>query len=195
MRRGAGREAPEPSAHLERALIPAHPDAQRRRGGCLRSPFKFTIMDSKSPTKAPRLTHLGVPVCWRRSCRLGADGGRRPWVQVERRGSAEPSSSLLLALTDPLQRREERRMKPYSFLFFSMTRQRRNSSPSPPSLAMPSRALRKRRHRVSLRSRRRVTRFATRVREAPTAGPRTSHLFHPTQRFPFTLITVFTLKR
>lgn len=100
--------------------------------------------------KASRLTHLWVPVCWWRSCRLVGDGGRWLSVQVERRGSTEPSSSLLLALTDPLQKREERQMKPYSFLFFlSMTRQRRNNSP-PTALAMPSRAFRKMRHRFGL---------------------------------------------
>lgn len=47
---------------------------------------------------------------WRRKVAVGS--GRET-------GSTEPSSSLLLALTDPLQKREERPMKPYSFLFFS----------------------------------------------------------------------------
>lgn len=131
MRRGRGRKRRVSPARIWSQ--PSFWPIQMRQGRCFSSLLTFTRINSKSPTKASRLTHLCVPVCWWRSCRLLGDGGRWLSVQVERRGPTEPSSSLLLALTDPLQKREERQMKPFSFLFSrSMTRQRRNSLPLPP---------------------------------------------------------------
>ena len=51
---------------------------------------------------------------WRRKVAVGS-GREKGFYGTE-------LTSLLLALTDPLQKREERQMKPYSFLFFSLSR-------------------------------------------------------------------------
>lgn len=88
-------------------------------------------------TNASRLTHLCVPVCWWRSCRLLADGGRRLSVQVERRGfyrtELQPPARSHRSATETGGASDETIFLP---LFLSMTRQRRNNSPSPPSLSL-----------------------------------------------------------
>lgn len=59
--------------------------AEAPPGGYFRSLSKYRTINYKSRAKASRLTHLCVPVCWWRSCRLVGDGGRWLSVQVERR--------------------------------------------------------------------------------------------------------------
>lgn len=122
MRQGGGRERRmmSPSAHLERAVIVAHPDAQRRRGGDFSSLSKFRRNQLYKANKTRRVSPIYVSRCAGGApagCSLTEEGGCR--FRWRDGGSTEPSSSLLLALTDPLQKREERQMKPYSFLFFS----------------------------------------------------------------------------
>lgn len=129
-------------------------------------------------------------------CAGGAPAGwwqteeRRLSVQVERRGSREPSSSLLLALTDPLQKREERRMKPYSFLFSlddtteeerlslsSLSRDAFTCTPeTPPALRCACWA------------------SDDAFCQTPTGGQQTQHPFYITERFTFQMISVFVLK-
>lgn len=77
-RRGGGRKRRmSPSAHLERAFIPAHPDAQRRQGGYSRSVFKFTTINDKSVASHPFMGP-GVLVAllqagrWRRKVAVGS---------------------------------------------------------------------------------------------------------------------------
>lgn len=165
----------------------AHDEPQRASGAsgdcgpsrCAEAPrgrFQLAVQIQKKSIIQGEQTRCVSPIYVSRcaggapaGCSLTEEGGCRfRWTDE---GSTEPSSSLLLALTDPLQKREERQMKPYSFLFFSRWHDRGGTIlPPPPTLspAMPLRALRKIRHHFGLRSCHRMTRFAE-----PTRGQQT----------------------
>ena len=64
------------AAHLERAVIPAHPDAQRRQGGYFRSLLQFRIIQLQKLRGSPIYVSLcagGAPA----GCSVAEEGGCR----------------------------------------------------------------------------------------------------------------------
>lgn len=120
----AGRRAREAHDEPQRASGASGDCGPSRCAEAPRGRFQLAVQIQKKSIIQGEQTRRVSPIYVSRcaggapaGCSLTEEGGCR--FRWRDGGSTEPSSSLLLALTDPLQKREERQMKPYSFLFFS----------------------------------------------------------------------------